>query len=79
MGGFVKHPDDEIIGKQVKVIYCLALVHDKDSHRCVCNLIGATVKIAKQHHTKSIGTFLCAVYAIEGYDKQISRREVELL
>lgn len=70
-----KEPNDEIIGKKVRVKSCEAREHG-DNEGCVCHLIGQVVKVTRRYKTPFVGT---PSYHLKGIKQRVRRSEVVLL
>ncbi len=70
-----REPDDEIIGKLVRVKSCEAREHG-DPEGCVCPLIGKTVRVGRRYKTWYAGT---PSYHLRWHLQRVRRSEVVLL
>lgn len=71
----LREPDDEIIGKKVRVKECQAREHG-DNEGCVCHLKGKIVEVEKRYKSFSAGT---PSYHLKGKTERVRRAEVILL
>ena len=72
---FPKDPEDEIIGKLVRVKSCEANEHG-DNSGCICHLIGEIVRVGRRRKSQYAGT---PSYYLRWRTQTVRRSEVVLL